>query len=524
MKVNKMKRHYLIWGLVSIIITICWFFIITLRIETYHDHKKIFLDTELKTFAREVNATLTTYELFSNYIYGEINNTEDILSIISESNLASKQVKDSLRSELYEQLVDKYMNMEKYNFRQFHFHLKNTESFLRMHTPNKYGDLLGDVRESVRLVNEEKKYIKGFEEGRIYNGFRYVYPLEYLGSHIGSVEISVSSASILETLSVLYPQEDFYFIIDKSAVDEKVFESEKTNYTISQISDQFYMDTEVKKITDAYKSFVIENDHLIWAELQDKDKDSLMEHLSFSRAYSFSDEEYIVKFLSIENFKNEPVAYLISISQITEYLDLTKEFKREIFLDTFLALTIISIGLIVTIYQSKLKHTSEVDHLTQLYNRHKFYELAEKEIIHSRRYDDELSIVMLDIDHFKNINDTYGHEWGDKVLKELTKLVAVNIRKEDIFSRWGGEEFVLLLPHTNLEKAYEFSEKIRCIIQEADTKALKGVSVSIGVACVDVSKNIDYAINLADSAMYLAKENGRNQVEISKKSGGEKND
>ena len=206
--------------------------------------------------------------------------------------------------------------------------------------------------------------------------------------------------------------------------------------------------------------------------------------------------------------------YLISISQTSEYIELNKELKSEIFFDTFLVLFIISFGMLVAAYQSKLKYISEVDHLTQLYNRHKFYEIVEKEMIYSRRRDDDISILMMDIDNFKRINDAYGHDWGDRVLKKLAKLVISNIRIEDIFVRWGGEEFVLLLPHTNLDKAALFSEKIRCLIEESNTKELSSVSVSIGVALVDLDKNIEYAISCADTAMYSAKRNGRNQVQV----------
>lgn len=108
-----------------------------------------------------------------------------------QASFASAREKDILREQLYNKLAKTYNQMKDYNYRQFHFHLPNTESFLRLHRPDKYGDLLYDVRESVKIANRDEIFVSGFEEGRIFNGFRHVYPITYNNTHVGSVEISV---------------------------------------------------------------------------------------------------------------------------------------------------------------------------------------------------------------------------------------------------------------------------------------------------------------------------------------------
>lgn len=403
--------------------------------------------------------------------------------------------------------------MKKYEFRQLHFHLPNTESFLRVHTPEKYGDLLFDVRESVRLVNESMVKSVGFEEGRIFNGFRYVYPLEYENSHIGSVEISISSASIIEVLSQLYTNKDFYFIIDKSTVEGNVFKEEMVNYKESLIFEEYYVDTEVEELTSQYNKTVPDCGEMFFEGLKEECSDNLKNKKSFSTMYKFRGKDYIIKFLSIDNLKEAPVAYLISISENIIYKQFTEDLYKQVILVTLLAFFIIVFGLIMAIYQHKLKSNAELDYLTKIYNRNKFYELIEKEAKSSKRYKYDSSVMLMDIDYFKKVNDTYGHEWGDQVLKELSSQILQNIRENDVFARWGGEEFVLLLPHTNKDGALKAAEKIRLLIEKSESPKLKGITISIGVTSIDSANyDIDNAIKLADEAMYCAKRNGRNQV------------
>lgn len=186
---------------------------------------------------------------------------------------------------------------------------------------------------------------------------------------------------------------------------------------------------------------------------------------------------------------------------------------KEILLVSLLAFFIIAFGLVLAFYQHKLKNSAEIDYLTNIYNRNKFYEIASREVKRAKRYKEDTAILLLDIDFFKKVNDSYGHEWGDKVLRELARKISTNIREVDIFARWGGEEFVLLLPNTGKEGGLVVAEKIRKLIHESKVKELDAITISIGVSLVDTENyDITAAINLADQAMYEAKTNGRNQV------------
>jgi diguanylate cyclase (GGDEF)-like protein len=152
------------------------------------------------------------------------------------------------------------------------------------------------------------------------------------------------------------------------------------------------------------------------------------------------------------------------------------------------------------------------DPLTDIYNRIKFFDALNDQAMRSQRYGHRLSLIIFDIDHFKKVNDTYGHPAGDYVLKTIADIVKRNIRKPDIFARYGGEEFVILLPDTSMEGAKEVAEKLRQEIEAYKFKDVGTVTCSLGVSELNKDEDIDLLIRKADQALYVAKEGGRNQV------------
>lgn len=167
--------------------------------------------------------------------------------------------------------------------------------------------------------------------------------------------------------------------------------------------------------------------------------------------------------------------------------------------------------------QGELKNLSEIDHLTKINNRRSLEKLAEIELSRATRNNQPLSVILCDIDHFKQINDQYGHQVGDNVLSSLSALFTKNMRKHDIVARYGGEEFLLLLPNTHIEKAMKVAEKLRMIIAKNEFTntgtATLSVTVSLGVASNNEKSNSwDNIVKAADEALYKAKKSGRNQV------------
>lgn len=168
--------------------------------------------------------------------------------------------------------------------------------------------------------------------------------------------------------------------------------------------------------------------------------------------------------------------------------------------------------------QDKLKDKANRDGLTGIYNHALLIELFEKEMKKQESNGDDISFIMLDIDHFKKINDTYGHVVGDIVLKELSSILSISIRDKDFVGRYGGEEFSIVLTNTNEINTYEMCERIKNKIQHHKFYSgdmLIEVTVSMGYYCkssTDMISSMDM-IRRADEALYRAKKNGRNRVE-----------
>ena len=166
--------------------------------------------------------------------------------------------------------------------------------------------------------------------------------------------------------------------------------------------------------------------------------------------------------------------------------------------------------------QEELKALSVKDPLTGLFNRRHFYEITELELNRTLRTDRDLSFIMIDLDKFKNVNDTYGHQTGDKVLVTFAKKASSFLREYDVICRFGGEEFSILCPESNLEKTVEIAERIRKGVEKIivlyNNNKIK-FTVSIGVTrLLKEDKTIDSLIKRADSALYQAKKTGRNKV------------
>lgn len=170
----------------------------------------------------------------------------------------------------------------------------------------------------------------------------------------------------------------------------------------------------------------------------------------------------------------------------------------------------------ITELKNSLWEQATHDPLTQLFNRRYFNDYLEKEILKTQRNKNPLALLLLDADYFKNINDEFGHDIGDKVLIKFAKIMVSECRRSDIVCRYGGEEFMILMPNANLKTAMDRAEKIRLKYQKEISEFLKVKNtVSIGIAMWDNDfKNLEELAKATDLAMYQAKENGRNQVVV----------
>ncbi len=467
----------------------------------------------------------TTQEIYVNYmvIY---NFQKSIADLIYKANINQPKVielfKKRDREALHSYLESSYSKYRDFSIRQLHFHLPNNDSFLRMHRPNKYGDNLSKDRLTVKYVNENRVFIEGFEEGKVFSGFRFVYPLFDVNEHIGSVEISFSALAFIKSFVTNYKIRS-NFHISESVVKKKVFADEQANYIKSPLPG-FYLQKSIIKhlnIEIDKEQFSTENLEIIVQKIGEGEPFS-MHQKKFNK---------VITFIPLKNPVSSKVVATLSFANDDKAI---KNIDKNALLFYLISITIVGLILIMLYKELKYKHKLEdkvekrtrdllvlnkkleelahKDALTGINNRRELYHISTTLIALSKREKSTISVAMLDIDNFKEINDTYGHDVGDEVLKNLANLIKKNIRDSDIFVRYGGEEFVLLFPNTALNQAFITLEKIRMLVEmECMTK---NISITVSIGVVAFKEDIDKSIKRADKAMYRSKENGKNRVTV----------
>lgn len=237
------------------------------------------------------------------------------------------------------------------------------------------------------------------------------------------------------------------------------------------------------------KLFIQNNGFFTLSDVKDNSywSDYLFFHTEINRIVSLQNQDnQIIDFeLTIKKIENES-EYIIVFNDITKYIAEKNEYK----------------------------YFAYHDHLTKIYNRQKFDELFLKEIENKKRYKDHISLLLIDIDHFKVVNDTYGHYIGDLTLIALTKLISKDLRINDIFARWGGEEFIILLPRTDIDAAYIKAQEIRSLVESHVDKELPSITISIGVTEMNDSDTTNTCLQRVDKALYLSKEKRNDVVKV----------
>jgi len=462
----------------------------------------------------EFEAVKNTYSLVSKSIFDNVINKEDITSIVKRANAQDDEGKALLRQELYEKLLPLYKNLSDQNIRQLHFHIKNSVSFLRFHRPDKFGDSLEGVRYSINKVNRTFKPEHGFEEGRVFNGFRHVFPLIYKKKFAGTVEISYSF-NALRAEQMKLSKASYDFILRKEQLSSTVWESELSHYQPSLLSEKYLQDTNV--LQQAPNSVFSEDElRQINENISKQAAKKLSSEVSFHLYTQLNGKDVSAVFIPILNVENKQVAYFVSYTYDNTFF-LIKQTNEIELLASLIASVALAILFVLYILSQKrtaraLELLATTDSLTQIANRNKLNMILEKSMHLAQRYKLPLSIIFFDIDHFKKINDEHGHDAGDTVLTTIASLINHHIRSSDIFARWGGEEFIIVLPETEHDKAHNLAEKFRKIIQ--DYKFLPNVDVtcSFGVTQLHADDDESSLLKRVDNALYSAKEHGRNKV------------
>lgn len=306
----------------------------------------------------------------------------------------------------------------------------------------------------------------------------FIKKIEYVGKKYLNRKKNIEKRMFLQ--SILDNQSGFVLVTDFDSL----------SYCSKSFLD-FFAFSSIDELFNRYESILdmfIKHD----SYLHGNTKDEILEKFKNSKA--------IKKVVLLVGKSFTPKAFHIDI-------DIIDNAKKELFI---VSLTNISIMQEKNI---EISYKAYIDGLTGISNRNKFEEVFDYEIKRNERYEENLCVCVLDIDHFKKFNDTYGHLIGDEVLVKIANEVNNNIRKTDLFARWGGEEFVLLMPETNLDEARVLCEKLRKLIENTHHSIAGKITCSFGITSLIEEDTLTTIFKRCDKALYKAKDNGRNRVE-----------
>jgi len=445
----------------------------------------------------------------------DINKPKVIDIMYKASKTKDEKELTKLRAKLYNMLDANFKYYQKNNVRQFHFHLPNSISFLRFHKPKKFGDSLVDIRESIDYVNEVKIPISCYEEGRIFNGFRNVFPLFKGDVFVGTVEISYSFLALQNELLKMDSSSYLYLVSEKIA-KRKLFKSALSNYVQSEFNGFLYDKSTFEDIMEFRLNKLHEINKNIAKTIQRKLFDGKGFSIRFSNKHIYNNKTIVITFSPVKNINSKTGAYIIHY-KFDKFLELLLNKINVLF--GILSIINILICLIIVMYLVYTKKKHEIiqqqathDSLTKIYNRYGINDILKSKIDEYIRYNKMFSVIFFDIDLFKKVNDKYGHDIGDFVLENIATIVLDELRSSDAFGRWGGEEFIIILPETSLEHAINVAQKLRKTIEMEAFGDIEKITCSFGVTIVTDGDNITSLLKRVDKNLYKAKNAGRNKV------------
>lgn len=460
-----------------------------------------------------------------------ISNDQDLNQLFLQGKKAVEAQRDSgdiraqeIRHALLKQVKPAWDKLTAdFNVRQLHYHLgPGSLSFLRVHTPEKYGDRMDEIRHTIVDTNAEKKARTGFETGRIYGGLRAVTPIWTEDPESGR-ETFVGSLEVGTSFDLILPMfEDFYsvntaVILTREHIENRMWPEFVEKYFGDNPDMEYYLESassadtrrdliRVLKQLGISSEFVARNAGIL--ELDDR----------YLSAYYFPLRDY-------EGEKNPalpPAGFVLMWEDVTPMVDDLYASVKYNIIYAIVGFILVEIILIWT-FKRELRlvvaeREATRDPLTGLYNRRYFDQTLHCELTTARRTGRGISLLVCDIDQFKAYNDNYGHQQGDMCLQQVAACLKQNLsRNIDWIARYGGEEFAVVLPDTDLNGAVHVAERLIKAVKNLGivheySSVNKVVTLSIGAASSLNADNARKLFELADQNLYRAKQQGRNRV------------
>ena len=473
-------------------------------IDTFTQNKRdYYLKVQSELLQAKYDTSYRYFKIMAHDIYEMYSQNKREIVLLKEANSSNKVEKQKIKIKMYKLLKRNFKRLKNMGITQVNFYLPNKELFLQMHQPHMKG-------KRVLLENNE-----GFEVCGCMVGLRFVYPIYDGVTQVGTVEIAYSTKQLLKSVT-----DDFVYnshmLVSKTIADKRLGRTKRLlDYSETWETSKYYIEDSTHKSTgDTNLYMKLESD-----QLKKKIDKGINTKKPFAVVTRYNYQNIILTFLPIaspEGKKN--ISYIVTYTESDYLSNITIE-KHYIVALYFVVIGLLYLFSIYVVYsQEKLKDLALYDGLTKLPNRTLFKIELTNEIHRAQRYKNDLALLFLDLDGFKAVNDTYGHQIGDKLLVHIASILTSSLRESDLVARLGGDEFTIIITDIQkIDEVLKLAEKLIAKINQDIIIEHKAISVgaSIGISIYPQNaQDIETLVRQADEMMYISKNNGKNRVTL----------
>lgn len=402
---------------------------------TERDRSLIYQERE-RLLATEYRAVLQGYRTAIDLLLDELANDGRFLFLLelaaSPSRTEAQQAE--IHRSMHTLLSPFFERMETAGFDHLHIYLPNNHSFLRMHRVEQYGDDQTGIRWTVEAANREHRSTSGFEIARIVHGYRTVRPVFHAGRHVGAVDIGVSIERMLDQFENLF-DENFHILLSRDRLEEVSLLPHLEHYQPWPVQETYVLALAAK--SPGAEPICAQHPCVeYWRDVSRHFNEDHKAALASGQGMTFSMEHLghksLVSFLPLQQAGRSVEAYLVSIEPSSVLMMLTDGQRRQWIGYTLAVLFAGALGFFGIEHRRHLQHLAWRDQLTGLFNRRMFLDFFQRSRFTQARDGKPLALIMGDIDHFKHVNDQWGHQVGDKVLVDFARVLQTHIRRSDI--------------------------------------------------------------------------------------------
>jgi diguanylate cyclase (GGDEF)-like protein len=479
-------------------------------------------DYSLKTQSKLIEAKYQTnyknFKTMSDEFQRMYQKNNKLIDFLFDANNADTKSSIEIRSKMYTLLQAGYKRLQSIGVAEIHFYLKNDTSFLAMSHPLQTTNEVLKLKKDIIRTNVEEPEQEGFKVSGIVSGVTFTYPLfDKYNQYIGGVEITFSTRYLVENIADDFTYDAHLLFLKESINSDLLKEDDNVGifYEKSWETDRYMLDRishKTAKIVNIYHTLKSEKTIKQIAKQIDTKK-----VFSLSVVHHYID--VIMTFIPLKTIHDEEnSAYLVTYTQ-SDYLSeliLENKYLHIIFLSILLLMFLFSSHIIIS--RDKFEQLALYDNVTKLPNRTLFLIVLANEINRASRNNSKVALLFIDLDGFKAVNDTYGHQIGDELLKHASNTFASNIRTTDMVARIGGDEFIIILPSIQEhDEAVQIASNLINMISKPvwikKNEIIVGASIGVSIY-PDHGNDADSLIKIADKMMYVSKNDGKNRVTI----------